>query len=225
MSKISCFFSFKGHFKRIHPSWSTILQGEVDPVSQGTIALSKSCETLPWTREKLFLICLSERSAPMLAWDTPQQQSVLGNLTKNMPIMWSNKTVSITHNITVISYKLYKVCSVIYTVSTVLRLQINTLLGPMMLSFAQVLPTWGSLHDKVRLCVAANASRIQRVYIYILISVLQPCSTCPNIILPPTNSKHQSRMNQVLCFPSNKNTHWRREKASQELQGFNLSRS
>ena len=147
----------------------------------------------------------------MLAWDTPQQQSVLGNLTKNMPIMWSNKTVSITHNITVISYKLYKVCSVIYTVSTVLRLQVNTLLGPMMLSFAQVLPTWGSLHDKVRLCVAANASRIQR-YILIIISVLQPCSTCPNIILPPTNSKHQSRMNQVLSFPSNKSTHWRRDK-------------
>ena len=200
MSKISCFFSFKGHFKRIHPSWSTILQGEVDPVSQGTIALSKSCETLPWTREKLFLICLSERSAPMLAWDTPQQQSVLGNLTKNMPIMWSNKTVSITHNITVISYKLYKVCSVIYTVSTVLRLQINTLLGPMMLSFAQVLPTWGSLHDKVRLCVAANASRIQRVYIYIN----QCTSTMFNLpeYHPPPNQFQTSIKNESgAVFP------------------------
>lgn len=57
----------------------------------------------------------------------------------------------------------------IYTVSTVLGLQMNALLGPMMLSFAQGLPTSGSLHDKVRLMHHVLKGIIDP----------QPSSTCP----------------------------------------------
>ena len=85
----------------------------------------------------------------------------------------------------------------IYTVSTVLGLQMNALLGPMMLSFAQGLPTSGSLHDKVRLCVcvAANASCAQR---YCLPSTM---FNLPEYH-PPPNQFQTSNTNESGAFRS-----------------------
>lgn len=51
----------------------------------------------------------------------------------------------------------------------------------------------------------------------------QPCSTCPNIILPRTNSKHQTLMNQEhsgALFSFEEKKHIEVGKEIQERQGF-----
>ena len=102
----------------------------------------------------------------------------------------------------------------------------NALLGPMMLSFAQGLPTSGSLHHKVRLCVAANASCAQRHY--------WP-STMFNLpeYHPPPNQFQTSNTSESGAFRSfvflRKNPYWSRKRKSRasrcspitELTSFN----